>query len=221
MSDQGWHEFLAADGLEDWVVLHGGPTAVFGTASLGEAARLALAISELPALAAAPHIHVSLVATALTIRLTRDVQIIESEHIELARQISAVAAALGAKAERGRVHEIQIAIAAKPDAIDLGFWRVILGYDEMQPDNAVDPLGNSSTVWMQEIEEHKSLKHAIHLDVSMAKEQVEARLEAAVRAGGVIVDDSHAPSWWILADRSGNKVCLVAWPDGAKSAIAD
>jgi len=42
-------------------------------------------------------------------------------------------------------------------------------------------------------------------------------VEAAVAAGGVIVDSSEAPSWWVLADRSGNKVCVVAWPDGAKA----
>jgi 4a-hydroxytetrahydrobiopterin dehydratase len=47
------------------------------------------------------------------------------------------------------------------------------------------------------------------------REQAAARLAAAVAAGGVIVDDSHAPASWILADRSGNKVCIAAWPDGA------
>ena len=34
MSEQGWQKFLAADGIEDWVVLHGGATAVFRVASL-------------------------------------------------------------------------------------------------------------------------------------------------------------------------------------------
>ena len=29
MSEQGWREFLAAEGIDDWVVLHGGATAVF------------------------------------------------------------------------------------------------------------------------------------------------------------------------------------------------
>jgi 4a-hydroxytetrahydrobiopterin dehydratase len=71
---------------------------------------------------------------------------------------------------------------------------------------------------MQDLDEAKPLKHAMHLDVSVAKEQAESRVAAAVSAGGIVVDDSHAPSWWILADRSGNKVCLVAWPDGARSA---
>jgi 4a-hydroxytetrahydrobiopterin dehydratase len=85
----------------------------------------------------------------------------------------------------------------------------------MLDDNAVDPLGNSSVIWMQEIKEEKALRHAMHLDVSVSKEIAEKRLAAAVCAGGVVVDDSHAPAWWVLADRSGNKVCIVSWPDGA------
>ena len=27
MSEEGWREFLATDGVDDWVVLHGGATA--------------------------------------------------------------------------------------------------------------------------------------------------------------------------------------------------
>jgi 4a-hydroxytetrahydrobiopterin dehydratase len=87
----------------------------------------------------------------------------------------------------------------------------------MLEDNAIDPLGVSSTVWMQDIEEGKALRHAMHIDVSLSKESAQARVDAALEAGGVLVDGSHAPSWWILADRSGNKVCVVAWPDGAQA----
>uniref|UniRef100_UPI00404B1380 VOC family protein n=1 Tax=Candidatus Limnocylindrus sp. TaxID=2802978 RepID=UPI00404B1380 len=95
------------------------------------------------------------------------------------------------------------------------FWRAVLGYAPMQSDNAIDPLGNSSTVWMQELDEAKPLRHAMHIDVSVPREQAEGRFATAVAAGGVVVDASHAPSYWILADRSGNKVCIAAWPDGA------
>ena len=35
-------------GREDWVVLHGGATAVFRVGSLGEAARLAAAVADVP-----------------------------------------------------------------------------------------------------------------------------------------------------------------------------
>ena len=41
MSEQGWRDFLSSEGAEDWVVLHGGPTAVFRVGSLLEAAQLA------------------------------------------------------------------------------------------------------------------------------------------------------------------------------------
>ena len=34
MSKQGWQEFLDAGDVEDWVVLHGGATAVFGVGRL-------------------------------------------------------------------------------------------------------------------------------------------------------------------------------------------
>lgn len=36
-----------------------------------------------------------------------------------------------------------------------------------------------------------------------------------VQLGGRIVDDSSAPAAWILADSSGNRACIAAWPDGA------
>jgi 4a-hydroxytetrahydrobiopterin dehydratase len=50
VSEQGWQEFLAAEGVEDWVVLHGGATAVFRVPSLGEAVRLAEGVAHLPGL---------------------------------------------------------------------------------------------------------------------------------------------------------------------------
>ena len=214
MSDKGWRAFLAASGIEEWVVLHGGPTAVFRTSSLADAAALAQAIAAVPGLDGA-HAQINLLSDRVTVRLTREVWKIEASHIAVARAISAVAQAHGAAADRSAVHEVQVAISAKPDAIDLGFWRAVLGYAPMADDNAIDPLGNSSTVWMQELDAAKPLRHAMHIDVSVPREQAEGRFAAAVAAGGIIVDASHAPSYWILADRSGNKVCIAAWPDGA------
>ena len=50
MSEQGWRDFLAADDVGDWAILHGGPTAVFKVGSLLESARLAAAVAEVPGL---------------------------------------------------------------------------------------------------------------------------------------------------------------------------
>lgn len=56
----------------------------------------------------------------------------------------------------------------------------------------------------------RHLRHAMHIDVSVASEEVLARLQAALDAGGIVVDDSHAPAYWTLADHAGNHVCIVA-----------
>ena len=214
MSEQGWHDFLAAEGVEDWVVLHGGATAVFRVKSLREAARLAEAVADTPGMACAG-VLLTIADTRLSVRLNRDLWNLEPRHIELARAVSAVAREHDAVPDRAAVQEVQVAIAAKGDEIDVGFWRAVLGYDPMAADNAVDPLGHGATVWMQEIDPAKPLRHAMHIDVSVAREHVKARLEAAVAAGGRIVDESHAPSHWTLSDRAGNRVCICAWPDGS------
>ena len=151
----------------------------------------------------------------LTVRLSRDLWQLELRHVELARAVSAVAREHGAEADRAAVQEVQVAISGKPDGLNLPFWRAVLGYEPMGDDNGVDPLGHGSTVWMQGLDDAKPLRHAMHIDVSVAREHAEARLAAALAAGGRIVDDSGAPAAWILADRAGNRVCLCAWPDGS------
>lgn len=213
MSEQGWRDFLSADDVDDWVILHGGPTAVFRVSSLADAARLAAEVAEVPGLG--PRTILTAAADRLTVKLTREMWGTEAEHVEVAQAISAVAREHGATADRAAVQEVQLAIAAKPEAIDLPFWRAVLGYAPMHEDNCIDPNGQSSSVWMQDLDPEKPLRHAMHVDVSVAREHAEARMQAAVAAGGTVVVDREAPGSWILADRSGNKVCIAAWPDGA------
>lgn len=215
MNDQHRADFLLADGLDDWVVLHGGPTAVYLTKAMSHAAQLAQAVAELPGFDQETS-QLSIVSNRLTVRLTREVWNIKPRHIDLARSISALAEERGAVAEPGLVHEVQVAVAAKADKINLEFWRAVLGYSPMLDDNAVDPLGFSSTFWMQEIDNSKTLRHAMHIDVSASQEIAEQRVKNAIAAGGVVVDESGAPGYWILADSSGNKVCLVSWPNRIK-----
>lgn len=213
MSEDGWREFLGADGVDDWVVLHGGPTAVFRVGTLQEAARLAADVAEVSGLERRTLLTVA--SDRLTVKLTREMWGTESRHVDVARAISALARQHGASADRRAVQEVQFAVAAKPGEIDFGFWRAVLGYVELQDDNCMDPLGQGSTVWMQELDPGKFLRHAMHVDVSVARDEAVARMEMAVAAGGRMVDDTSAPGAWILADQSGNKVCIAAWPDGA------
>jgi 4a-hydroxytetrahydrobiopterin dehydratase len=153
--------------------------------------------------------------TRLSVRLTRRVEFIEPHHVALARAISEVARQHRAASDRGAVQEVQIAVAARPGELDVGFWRAVLGYDTLAEDNGVDPLGHGSTFWMQGLDPAKPLRHAMHVDVSVAREYAEERLASALAAGGRIVDESEAPAVWILSDPAGNRVGIAAWPDGA------
>jgi 4a-hydroxytetrahydrobiopterin dehydratase len=73
MSEEGWQELLHAEGVEDWVVLHGGATAsLIGVGSLGGAARLAQAVAEVPGFAGSGGL-LTIADGRLTVRLTRDV----------------------------------------------------------------------------------------------------------------------------------------------------
>jgi 4a-hydroxytetrahydrobiopterin dehydratase len=214
VSEQGWREFLAAQGVGDWVVLHGGAATAYAVGSLTAATALADAVARVPGLEGSEAL-LTVSSTRLTVRLARGVERIEPHHVDLARAISEVARELGAVADRGAVQEVQLAVAARPDELDVSFWRTVLGYDTLAEDNGADPLGHGSTVWMQDLDPAKPLRHAMHVDVSVAREHAEARVQAALAAGGRMVDDSSAPEAWILADPAGNKVCVAAWPDGA------
>ena len=218
MSEQGWREFLAADAVDDWVVLHGGATAVYKVGSIVEAARLAADIAAIDGFEGSGAL-LTIVDASLNVRLTRDLWQLEARHVDLARAVSKVASAHGSVADRASVQEVQLAIASQPGSADVGFWRAVLGYAPMADDNGVDPLGHGSTVWMQPLDEAKPLLHAMHVDVSVARDQVEGRLAAALAAGGRVVweSDEH----WTLADRAGNRVDITAWPDGATKAPTD
>ena len=148
MSQQGWIDFLRAEGVGDWAVLHGGATAVFRVASLGEAAALAATIAQVPDLERSG-VLMTVASDRLTVRLTRGVFRLEPYHVDLARAVSKVARSRGAVADRGAVQEVQLAIASKPVAVNVEFWRAVLGYSPLAQDNAIDPLGHGSTVWMQ------------------------------------------------------------------------
>jgi 4a-hydroxytetrahydrobiopterin dehydratase len=220
MSRQGWRSFLVADGVEDWVVLHGGAVAAYVVGSMAGASALASEIVAVPGVAGSGAL-LTLADRRLSVRLTRGLELLEPHHVDLARAITEVARRHGAVADRSAAQEVQLAVAARPGDLDVGFWRAVLGYDILAEDNGVDPLGHGSTVWMQDLDPAKPLRHAMHIDVSVAREHAVERLEAALAAGGRVVEDHEAPAWWVLSDRAGNRVCIASWPDGAEPPTRD
>ena len=63
----------------------------------------------------------------------------------------------------------------------------------------------------QHLERSRSGHGRIHVDVWVPHDRAEARVAAALGAGGRLVSDEPAPSWWILADPEGNEACVATW----------
>ena len=45
----------------------------------------------------------------------------------------------------------------------------------------------------------------------MPHDEAEARVAAAIAAGGRLVSEAHAPAWWTLADPEGAEVGVTTW----------
>ena len=80
-------------------------------------------------------------------------------------------------------------------------------------DGLVDPLGQGPAVWFQRMDAPHLQRNRIHIDVDVPHDVAEARVAAAVEAGGRLVSNEFARAWWVLADVEGNEACVCTWQD--------
>ncbi|MCF4121821.1 4a-hydroxytetrahydrobiopterin dehydratase [Antribacter sp. KLBMP9083] len=204
-------QFHAADGVEDWRVLLQTACARFATGSFVAGAELVDAITEL-AEAANHHPDVDLRYPHVTVRLTtHDVGGLSQRDIDLARQISDAARELEIRADPRAVQELEIAIDALDRPAVRPFWRAVLGYAKGKPDDLVDPAARAPSFWFQQMDAPRPQRNRIHVDVTVPHDVAEERVAATLAAGGRLVTDAYAPSWWVLADAEGNEACVCTW----------
>ncbi len=207
--------FHDSEGVGDWRVLGDGATAYFRTGSFSSGARLVQAISELPGIDDVRP-DVDLRHDGVTVRLITindDYAGMTRRHVEVARQISAVARELGLSADPSAVQSLLVIPGAPNRAEVMPFWRAVLGY-EPRPDSPdedlVDPRSRGSAFWFEQmIEPRPDGGGAIHVAIWVPYERAEARIAAALAAGGRMVRDEFAPSWWTLADAAGNEADIA------------
>jgi len=204
-------EFHQAGGVDDWRVVFAGATAYFKTGSFRVGVALVTAICEL-ADAANHHPDVDLRYPGVTVRLvTHEVGGLSARDVELARQISAAARDLGVAADPTGVQTVQIAIDAADRERVMPFWRAVLGYRATGDEDLDDPRGSGPSFWFQQVDDPQPGHNRLHVDVSVPHDQAEARVAAAVAAGGHVVSDANAPAWWTLADPDGNEADVATW----------
>jgi 4a-hydroxytetrahydrobiopterin dehydratase len=216
MSDQiTARQFHELDGLEDWRVLGEGACIFFSTDSFAESARLVQAIGEIPGLEDHPP-AVDVRQGGVTVRLisiSDEYMGMTERDVQVARQVSAVARGLDPSADPSRVQYLLV-IPGAPDITKvMPFWRAVLGY-QPRPDSPdedlVDPQDRGPGFWFESMEEPRADGGgAIHVAIWVPHDRAQARVAAALAAGGRMVRDDFAPSWWTLADAAGNEADIA------------
>ncbi|MGB2572119.1 VOC family protein [Micromonospora citrea] len=205
-------QFHDTAGVRDWRVLGDGVSTYFRTGSFAVGARLVHAISELTDLDA-HHPDVDVRHAGVTVRLvtiTDDHFGLTGRDVELARRISAVARELGLPADPSAVQHVQVTIDALVGPEVVPFWRALLGYVDRagSPEDLIDPGGRGPSFWFQRMDAPRPQRNRVHVDVWVPYDRAEARVSAALAAGGRLVTDAYAPSFWVLVDAEGNEACV-------------
>lgn len=200
-------QFQRSGGVEDWRVLAFGASAWFAAlshAAGAELVRRAVTIGE-----AAGHVpDIDLRATGVHVRTwSADVSGLTDEDVALARAVSAAAGELGLAADPSALQTVQLTIDTAQQGLVMGFWRAALAYDEVGEDDLVDEMGRDPSIWFQDMDVERPLRHRVHLDVGVTPELARERIAAIEAAGGRVVrsSDFHVA----LADAEGNEVDVV------------
>jgi 4a-hydroxytetrahydrobiopterin dehydratase len=143
---------------------------------------------------------------------SHDVGAVTGRDLRLARTITDLAAKVGITPEKADVSRIEFALDTPGVAGIRPFWAAVLGMEPHTDDEVLDPAGKLPAVWFQESGTGEP-RQRWHPDLWIDPSEVRPRIEAAVAAGGTLVTEEHAPSFWVLADPEGNKVCLCTWQE--------
>ena len=218
-------EQIAAANLTDWRKLGQGLHARYLVDDFGAGARFVAAIAE-TGTAFGHQPRVTLGDTFVDLKLISDdavyvadgvehvVEYTTCKDLDLAQQITDVAAAQGLEADPAGITTIELALDTANGAKLAPMWAALLTGDTAAvgrgsvSSDVRDATGRVPILWFQDTDEHETPRQRFHLDVWVAPESAEQRIAAAVAAGGTVVDDSEAPSYVVLADADGNKACV-------------
>jgi 4a-hydroxytetrahydrobiopterin dehydratase len=126
--------------------------------------------------------------------------------VNLATAISDLAAAAGVRAEPALSRTVEIAIdTADAERVEQT-WMTALGYRRGRAGDLIDPWARLPTLWFQTTPEPDTSR--MHLDIHVAAESAHQVLDAVESAGGTRLDSRFAPSFWVIGDADGNRLCV-------------
>jgi 4a-hydroxytetrahydrobiopterin dehydratase len=209
-----------------WRYLLGTLAASVPVRSLAQASEVAAAAVAASGKDADGHLRVDLRPDRVELSVqTRAQDVITGCDTELAHRIGAAVAGLGlapaGATSAGSPRPVQM-LELAIDAMDIPairpFWKAVLEYvdepgSDGTPNGIVDPAGQLPAIWFQQMDTQRPQRNRVHFDITVAHDEAQPRVRAALAAGGRLVDDSRARSFWILADAEGNEACVCTWTD--------
>jgi len=206
-------EFHRAPGVSDWRVTGTGPQAVFTATSFSQAAGLLG-----PIVAAGERFgilpDVDVRPEGVVVRIPyRSPEGIPSAATQFAAAVSRAAAELQLTPDPSLAQSIGVYVAQHSQADVRPFFTAALGYEAFGDTDAVDPLRCGPQLAFNPITGDSPARGRTHFDVFVPADQAQARVDAALAAGGRLADDSHAPAWWSLASPDSHGVDIASWTD--------
>lgn len=202
---------ILGEGLVDWRKLAQALHARFLSPDYLAAAGFVSAVAELAeAEGHQPDLRLASGIVEVSLCTHEDGLWVTQKDIDMARTISEIARGLGLKPDPAAVTQLEIALDTAHEDHLSPFWSVLLtgSADNKIYDSIFDPSGRVPSLWFQGTDEHDAPRQRWHFDLWLAPEVAEDRIVAAVACGGSIVDDTGAPSFTVLADPDGNRVCV-------------
>jgi 4a-hydroxytetrahydrobiopterin dehydratase len=205
---------IADEGLTGWVLL---TNALHTRVSSGDFATGLALVNAIGAAAEAADHHpdIDLRYQHVNIRLlSHDEGGVTSRDVRMARTISGLVADAGLAQTAAGLSALELALDTPNFKALLPFWAAVTAMEPAHSaelgDDLRDPAGTLPLIWFQESGSEEP-RQRWHPDVWVDPAEVQPRIDAAIAAGGTLVSDEAAPSYWVLADPEGNKVCLCTW----------
>jgi 4a-hydroxytetrahydrobiopterin dehydratase len=200
---------IADEELAGWVYLLGGLQTRIRTGDFATGVSVVAAIG---AVAGDHSPDLDVRRDHVDVRLTsRDERGVTEDEVRLARAITEVAEKAGLTTESTAVSRLELALDTPDQAAVLPFWAAVFA---MSPGDGEITDDHLPAIWFQDSGSEEP-RQRWHPDVWVEPAQVQPRIEAALAAGGSLVSDEAAPSYWVLADPEGNRVCLCTWQQRA------
>lgn len=210
-------QFQAVAGAEAWRVLPEGASAFFETDDFATALRFVGEIGAVVTPAHEPSIDIRGDGVTVLLRAFKpDGYGLLQPDLDTALAISRAAAELGLVATPSAVQSLLVIPGAVERSAIMPFWQAVLGYvprPDSPDEDLVDPHDRLAPFWFEEMEELRpDGKGSVHLVVWVPWDQADARVAAALAAGGSLVRHNAEEMFWTVADPAGNEIDIATSP---------